>query len=51
MIMNIPTCKTSLITGTKIRRGVLRLAVLAPAMVAVALTPIWTHADDFSTHS
>jgi len=49
--MNIQTCKPPLSTGTKILRDVMGLALLALATATVALTPIRTHADDFSVHS
>jgi UrcA family protein len=49
--MNIQTCKPPLITGTKVLRNAMGLALLALATATAALTPIRTHADDFSTHS
>jgi UrcA family protein len=49
--MNIQTCKPPLITGTKVLRDVLGLALLALVTATVALSPKGAHADDFSTHS
>jgi UrcA family protein len=49
--MNILTCKPPSITGTKVLRDVMGPALLALATATAALTPIRTHADDFSTHS
>ena len=49
--MNIQTCKGPLVTGSKVLREVMGPALLALATATVVLTPIRTHADDFSAHS